>query len=315
MKRMMCLLLALAVLLPVSAAVADPEEWEYQTNGEYTIRYPSYIQIYSVLEEDYGWNMDVLEDPEGTDSTGSMVGIILLFDSMYDWKDWLKDGSFPDERGNRETMERQTVDEPPVDLSMPFDQTYALYKSADGTRMLEVFILEREEAETDYVVMCRYPANDDGEYSDVLHWMLETLTIENGGGSSGGSKITGTRGSFRVSGQWDNDGKNKVVKDVIVNKKADNMYWLYATADVTKFRIERLTWNDRTFKVTKAKKLYSRKKLKEAEVISIRDWLPEILPTVRIKAVNAAGEEEVWYVSTNEENGDIILLSEEEVAY
>ena len=44
-------------------------------------------------------------------------------------------------------------------------------------------------------------------------------------------------------------------------------------------------------------------------MISIRDWLPEILPTVRIKAVNAAGEEEVWYVSTNEENGDIILLT------
>ena len=43
-------------------------------------------------------------------------------------------------------------------------------------------------------------------------------------------------------------------------------------------------------------------------------FLPEILPTVRFRAVNSEGVEEVWYVSTNEENGSIILLREEQVA-
>ena len=189
MKRLLCLLLALAVLLPGSAAVADPEEWEYQTNGDYTIRYPSYIQIYSVLEEDYGWNMDVLEDPEGTDSTGSTVGIIILFAGADDWTGWMETGAFPDERGSAETMRRVAVDEIPVNIDAGMDMSYALFLSEDGERMVEAFIFDPEEGDTDYVVTCRYPAYDDGEYSDVFHWMIETLTFANASGS-GSSGVT-----------------------------------------------------------------------------------------------------------------------------
>ena len=317
MKRLACLLLALAVLLPCAGAAADPEEWDYHTTADYTIRYPGYIDIYGVPEEETGWNMEVLEDPEGTSSTGSTVGIFIVYAGEDDWTYWLKRGSFPDERGHMEKMRRETVDEPPVDPDTGMETSYALFRSLDGARAAEAFIFDAEGEGLDYVVVCRYPADDGGEYSDVLHWMMETLTFTNTSGPSSGTSgaPSGIRGSFLVTDVWEYDGYHTVIKDVVVDKTSAGMYWIYVNSDVTKFKVEKLTWNDRTFKVKKARQLYSRKTLTTRDVIAIHDWLPEILPTVRIRAVNADGEEEVWYISTNEEDGSIILLSEEDVAY
>lgn len=314
MKRLACLLLALALLLP-AAASADPEDWVVLSNGAFTLRFPDSMELYSVLEEDFGWNMDVLLDLEGTESTEATVALMVIYAGEDDWKYWMKTGAFPDDTGSSETMKRVTADEPPVDLDTGLDMSYALFRSGDEKRMLEAFIFQSEAGGTDYAVVCRYPANDGGKYSGVFHAILETLAFENVPEPSSSAAPSGTRGSFSVKSRWEYDGYHAVVKDVIVDRTSTNMYWIYAEAPVTNFRVEKLTWNDSTFRVKKAKQLYSKKKLGTQDVISVFDWLPEILPTVRIRAVNADGLEEVWYVSTNEENGDIILLSEEEMAY
>lgn len=314
MKKLCCLLLTLAMLASCAAALADPEDWEYHVTEAYTIRYPDYIRIYGVPEEETGWNMEVYEDPEDRVTTGVPVMMIILTAGADDWTGWLETGAFPDERGETEPMQRVPADEPPADISTGLETRYALFRSNDGTRMTEAFIFDPEEGDEDYVVLCRFPAEDGGWYSDVQHWMLETLTFA--GVEPGAPALSGARGSFYVTADnWEYDGYHEVIADVDVDKDAFSRYFIFVTSDVTDFKAEKLTWNDSTFSVSKAQTLYTAKKLTPQNVISLWDWMPEIFPNVRFRAVNADGIEEIWYITTNEENGSMILLSEEEMAY
>lgn len=311
MKRLMSLLLVLAFVLPGAAALADLEDWEYHVTDDYTIRYPDYIEIYGVPEEEIGWNMEVFADPESTELRGVPVQINILYAGADDWTEWLETGAFPDEMGNMEEMERVTVDEPPVDLNTGLDTTYALFRSADGKRMTEAFIFDPDEGDLDYVVLCRYMADDEGWDSNVLHWMLETLTFAGAAPAQPGEK-----GSFLLyDGYWEYDGFHEVVADLDADETAQERYFIFVKSDVTDFSVEKLTWNDETFGITKAETLWKAKELTTKDVISIYDWAPEFFPNVRISAVNADGIEEVWYVSVSGENGDLILLSQEEVDY
>jgi len=312
MKRLICLLLALAVLLP-AAAMAEEEGWKTQTNGGYTIRLPAYMQVYSVIDDEIGWDLDVLEDPAGTDAAGSTVSILICFAGADDWMYWRDEGIILDERGRLEEMERLEVDEPPADIDAGMETSYAAYLSGDGTRVAELYVFDPEEGDTDYVVICRYPARDGGKYSDPLHEMLETLSFAESLPSWGEDEPSGARGAFFLTGRWEYDGWHEVIKDVVVDKKVSDMYWIYVSEDVTRVKVEKLTWNTRTLKVKSAKSLYTVKKLTPKQVLAIHGRLPDGLPTVRIRCVNAQGLEEVWYVGRDADNGSPLLLSEEEV--
>ena len=302
MKKLFVLMM-LVMLACISGAACAETLDETMSDGNYSVSYPG-DTMHGFSAVDYGWDMDVVLDIEKEEK----IALAIVFTGEEDWEKWLKTGEYPDDSGKQEKMRRQVVDELPVDLNVDAETRYALYKSKDGARMKEVFIVDTEGV-YDYVLVCMYPAGDE-EQRDRLLSMVETFEYDHEPGSS---KLTNSRGSFRVVDSYVYDGQHTVVKDVVVDKTAQNIYWIYAEAPVTKFKIERLTWNDRTFRVKKAKTLYTRRKLGTSEVIAVFDWLPEILPTVRFRAVNTDGTEEVWYVSTNEENGDIILMSEDEV--
>ena len=57
MKRFVCMLLILA-LLPCAAALADLEDWEYYVDPDFSIRYPDYLEVYGVPEEENTDNTD-----------------------------------------------------------------------------------------------------------------------------------------------------------------------------------------------------------------------------------------------------------------
>ena len=309
-KKIIVLLLALLLLFGTgaqagaeSAQTGSAELTETMTDGNYSIHYPASMHGFSAI--DYDWTMDVALDVE----TEETVALVIIFTGPEDWGKWLATGRFPNDRGEQETMKRLTVDEPPAEPAVDAETYYALFQSQDGREMKEVFIVDPEEGSTDYVLVCIYPAGSETHRGTLLS-MVETFSYAY---APGQSALSNARGSFRVVNSYEYDGRHTVVKDVVVNRKAQNIFWIFTESPVTKFKIEKLTWNDRTFKVKKAKVLYSRKKMETSEVVAVFDWLPEILPTVRFRAVNADGVEEVWYVSTNEENGSIILLSEEEM--
>ena len=299
------ILILVCILGAVCSSFASAEKAldENMTDGNYTISYPGNT-MHGFSAVDYPWDMDIVLDVENEEK----VALAIVFTGEADWEVWLKTGEYPDDMGKQEAMDRQSVDEPPTTPGVDAEVRYALYRSGDRERMKEVFIVDTEGI-YDYVLVCMYPAGDE-EHRDLLLSMVGTFEYDH---EPGNSRPTNSRGSFRVVDSYDYDGQHTVVKDVVVNKSAQNIYWIFTETPVRKFRIERLTWNDKIFKVKKAKVLYSRKTLKTSEVIAVFDWLPEILPTVRFRAVNTDGKEEVWYVSTNEENGSIILLSEEEV--
>ena len=193
MKRFVCLLLALAILLPGAAALADPEEWEYQSNGDYTIRYPDYMNIYSVLKEEYGWDMDVLESAAETGE--EEFSVVILYAGMDDWLSWLETGSFPDIQGNMEKMGRVEVDEPPVDIRTGMETTFAQYMSADGKRMREVWIFDADEGDLDRVVICRWAADADGF---VEHRELDREAVDVEAGVVAGVRDRGLDGLLKM---------------------------------------------------------------------------------------------------------------------
>lgn len=309
MKRLGCLLLVLILMLPGAAALAVPETWETMSDGAYSVRYPDTMRSFSALKEEYGWDIDVALDVEQENAT---VALLVIYAAPKDWQRWLVNGDYPDDRGERETMKRLPVDEPPVELKVDAEVHYALYRSGDGERMKEAFIVDPEGSELDFVLVCLYPANDEGGFRDTLHRMVETFSFTSAPGGS--TRPTAEGGSFHVVSSYEYDGQHQVVKDLVVNRKSTNIYWIFADLPVTRFRVEKLTWNEKTFRVRKAKQLYSRKKLDPSEVIAVFDWLPEVFPTIRFRAVNVDGIEEIWYVSTDEENGKIVLLSEQQMA-
>ena len=184
MKKLTCLLLVL-MLLPVGFALADLEDWVLYRGDGFTIRYPDYMDVYGVPEEETGWNMDVLEDPSGRDDNGNgPIMLYVLLAGEEDWQVWQASGGFPDIYGEYIPMERLVVDEPPVldeppevTMETVMDMSYALYRSTDGAWQLEAFIFDHP-SEQDYVVLCRFPADDGGGYSDVLHWMIATMEFD-----------------------------------------------------------------------------------------------------------------------------------------
>jgi len=311
MKRFAGFLLAALMLwgatapaLPGNARAEAAELTETMTDGNYSIRHPAGMHGFSAV--DYDWPMDVALDVESEET----VALAIVFTGPEDWGKWLATGQFPDDRGRQERMKRLPVDEPPAEIPVDAEVYYACYQSTDGRRMKEVFIVDPAEGTSDYVLVCIYPAGSESHRGTLLS-MVQTFSYA---WAPGTSALSNARGSFRVVDAYDYDGRHTVVKDVVVDRKAQNIYWIFTESPVTKFKIEKLTWNDKTFRVTRAKALYTKKKMATSEVVAVFDWMPEILPRVRFRAVNAEGVEEVWYVSTNEENGSIILLSEEEVA-
>ena len=303
------MLLAWSFLLSGTAALAVPDTWETMSDGAYSVRYPDTMISFSALKEEYGWDIDVALDVEQEDAT---VALLVIYAGPKDWQRWLADGDYPDDRGEREKMTRLPAEEPPAELKVDAEVHYALYRSADGERMKEAYIVDPEGSELDFVLVCLYPANDYGNFRDTLHQMVGTFTFTSAPGGS--TKPTAEGGSFHVVSSYEYDGQHQVVKDLVVNRKSTNIYWIFADLPVTRFRVEKLTWNDKTFRVKKAKQLYSRKKLDPSEVIAVFDWLPEVLPNIRFRAVNVDGIEEIWYVSTDEETGEIVLLSEQQMA-
>ena len=310
MKRLVCLLLTLA-LLPCAAALADLDEWEYYYGDGYTIRYPDYMDAYGVPMEETGWDMDIFADPEGTDEDGyPHIMLYVIREEQPVWYNWLQDGKFPDIFGRLEEMKRLPVDEPPVldepeeiDMNHTLDMTYAKYESMDGKWWQEAFIFDKPEG-LGYVVLCRFPANDEGWYSDVLHWMVGYMEFDD----SEYPGYTGYDGPCSFS-LYDYNAYACPFTEVTVDSGEDvPVLWLFAEEPMTDVRLEEIEWDDEFLHVTDARTLFFDEEFTDNETVRIVAWPPEIVPNLRVYGVNEEGGEEYWYIFASGENADVYLV-------
>ena len=319
MKRLFILLTVL-VLIPSAAALADLEDWLLYEGQEFTIRYPEYMQVYGVPEEETGWNMDVLEEPDGTGEDGKpQILLAVIRADAADWTQWQETG-FPDTWGQIEPMTRVEVDEPSVIPESDMRTHYLLYQSMDGKWMKKVIILETPVFEDpDYVIISRYPSYDDGNYENILDWMIGFMTFPEkyADGTNGNEgPVNGVTGGDDGFTFWlSREFYPKLVYEAYpVKVDADGPFmWLYTDTEVTDLVVEKVEWDDETFTVTAVTPVYSIDMLDPTYALCIRAYIPEMLPNLRIRATSFDGEEGCWYISESGEDGSLLLIPEEDL--
>ena len=300
MRRIFCVLLALAVL-PCFAA-AEYDGWAYYESVlDFSIQYPAdLLDVYGVPEEEEGWNSEVFEPVSGGD--GALLTITRADETAWD-ETWPESG-FPDFKGNTVRMDRVAVDEPGVELAeVPMDMHYGMYRSADGGTMAEVIVLESPTDDLDYVIIARFPADDGYGWQDIFDGMIETLEFP---------RLGASRGAFTL--RYDFTG-GIAFDEVTVDEGAEAM-WLYAEPYVTDFVLEEVEWDDAAFTVTGAKTLYTADRFSaEDKALCIYAWIPDMMPTLRFRGVDPDGTEQVWYISASGMDGSLMLLSEPDLFY
>ncbi len=96
--------------------------------------------------------------------------------------------------------------------------------------------------------------------------------------------------------------------DVTVDEDADIMS-LWVRQDVTNVVLEKLTWDAYMM----AETVFHADSLASNQVINLKAYLYDVMPAFRVSCVNAAGQEERWYLADSGEDGSLLLLDAAEV--
>ena len=309
MKRFVSMLMILA-LLPCAAALADPEDWEYYVDPDFTIRYPDYLEVYGVPEEETGWNMLVFEEPDGTDENGNPhILMIILRAEEKDWREWVKTGRFPDIRGKMQQLRRLSADEADSQPNMPMDHLFSLFQCADGSELQETVVIETPD-EPDWIILIRYPMYNELNYPYIFHWMLETMVLPG---------MMADNGSFLLLAEADGDERLEFtdnISEIEVDGDA-SPFWLITVPNlrVTDFVLELVDWDDAAFTVSGTETLYSADVFDAESALEIYAYIPDMLPNLRIRCINPAGEEEVWYIAQSGEDGSLFFMTESDITF
>lgn len=298
MKRLLCLLLALCLLggLP---ALADEDDWEYYDSiFGYSLRYPSFImETYGVPAEEEGRDMEVFVAADEEEEVDASLTCYMIQDD--DSSDWEQDNEFADweAKGFRPVQ----VHELDFELKTVMDMYYRMYISQDQREMLELIMLDPSASSLEpagaYVFAIRYPVGNPGYWRDIILGILNTLEFPRQGTHVGAFDLL-----YDLCGDIS-------LTDVVVDEDAEPLF-LYPDAGVTNLRLEKVTWNDETFTVAGTETLCAVDSFNGEEALRIFCYFEDFLPVLRVKAVNAQGEEECWYLSISGRNGSLQLLEE-----
>jgi len=110
------------------------------------------------------------------------------------------------------------------------------------------------------------------------------------------------KGAFRLD--WFGGGAmGMTFIDITVDEEADVMS-LWTNQTVRNVVVEKLEWFD--YAVTNV--IFRAEELISNEVLNIRIYQGEVMPTLRVTAINEKGIPERWYITESGENGDLLLI-------
>ena len=295
-KIMVWMLLALLLLLYLPAGAE--EDWAtYVSVFGFSIQYPAdLIDAYGVPAEEAGLDTEAFI-PQDTEAGAAL------------WCCMITDPGYPawEEMG----WQRVAVDEPSVEMQdVPFDRSYALYLAPDGAAMVEEIRLECPVSVLDcpagfeYVFDLRFPTSDPDGWRKLMEAMLETVEF---------LPQPAVAGSFRLDFFQGGAAGMRFI-DVIVDEDAADIV-LLPQYTVTDFALEKVTWNDETFQIASSSPLYTADRLGPGDNLKITCWFSDVLPDLRIRCTNEAGDAECWYLFQSGFDGSLLLLSEEEVVF
>lgn len=117
------------------------------------------------------------------------------------------------------------------------------------------------------------------------------------------------RGAFRLD-RFSGGAMGMEFIPVVVDADADILS-VWPNQQIKNVVLEELTL-DENGRVLSAEPLYIADVLESNQVLNIQAFEPEILPTLRVRGINEAGENECWYIGVSGENGDPLLLTADE---
>lgn len=290
MKKTASILLALLLLLTcVCFAAADEDAYKtYESPEGYTVMYPAdRINAYGVPAEEIGYDADCFE-PAAANTGAYMFSCV---SQSPDWPDWAGMG-----------YRRQEIDEPDIELEVNMETSYRRYLTADGLQMVDVIRMTRPDGAGDYVFVLGAPVNDPDGWRDELIAVLETVEFPPMGVRAGAFRLD-------FANEDDEEEEAAYFAEVTVDEEAESVV-LTALDKVTGFVLEALAWDDEAMKLADATALYSAAALSPGDSLRICCYFGEILPTLRVRCVNSAGENECWYLADSGMDGSLMLLSE-----
>lgn len=93
--------------------------------------------------------------------------------------------------------------------------------------------------------------------------------------------------------------------ELTVDEEADFIS-VWPVDTVTDVHLELVRWwND---EIVDVQELYRADTLTSKDVMNVRIFLPDVLPILRVRLENGAGEKECWYIGDSGEDGSILLL-------
>ncbi|MBQ9263917.1 MAG: hypothetical protein IJ189_06845 [Clostridia bacterium] len=274
MKKLLCLLLTLA-LLPLLPARAETAIYE---SPYFTLSYDD--ALLTVEEHEDGVVLFLPRVAMG------MTGIwCQVMPSVY--PDWSEDGFlFADLEDDFDIAWPHACFIQPVD---------------DGAYQLNTLCISAPDAF--YYLNVSYPNGDPDGWGAALWEMLHTLDLP---------AQPAIAGSFRLD-FFQGGAAGMRFTDVVVDAEAEWPLTLRPQGEVTGFVLEKIAWDADTFKPLSAQTLYAADRLSSGDNLNMYCFIPDVLPNLRIRCLNADGAEESWYISQSGRDGSLLLLSEQAV--
>ena len=297
MKRLMCVLLILA-LMPCLAALADDDELQYYESPlGYAVYYPTSLLDKYILTDDVGGSTSEAYEPF-EDGTGSTMFVTKLNLSV--WPGWEENG-IPELLFWPTDVRRLPVDEPPVEMAgISMNMHYFYFQTYDDETGIEMIILESPENELNWAITVYYVLGEPDEFwQSTFNSMIEEITFPQAAGAR--------KGSFTLRPELIDDSME--YQYVIADEEGGEV-WVYAESGVTGFTVERLTWDDESWTISGTETLYTDAEFTGREAVCIFCYAPEMLPELRIRGINADGQEEAWYIMESGKDGHMMLVSD-----
>ncbi|MBQ7454961.1 MAG: hypothetical protein IJS53_00840 [Clostridia bacterium] len=181
-----------------------------------------------------------------------------------------------------------------LDLALPC--AYSVWE-ADGTAFEQLTVYATDEA---WVFLLLYPADDPDGWGAALRGALLTLEFP---------PQAAVAGSFRLD-FFQGGAAGMRFLPVVVEEDADP-FVLMPRDTVTDFVLERLEWDFEGFTVASAETVYAADVLEPGDNLLISSWFTDVLPTLRVRCVNAAGQAECWYLFQSGRDGSLMLWGED----
>lgn len=293
MKRWLGLLLALAMLLSVSAWGEEDDLGplaEYESPLGFTVWYDdSLVGVLSGEDPRYGLPCDLIY-PLDAEANAGMTCAVLPDMTEPNWE--------------AEGWVRVEMDEWDLELSTSMGMSCRVFQSQDGRETVEDIRLFSPvggygwDGGYTYMFTLRFPSDDPDSWRETLEDLLAGAYFP-----PQGFEVADFRVDFFQGGAA---GMRFI--DVTVDEDAEPIV-LLPLREMKDAVLEWVEWDETGMEAAGTETLYAAALLSPGDNLRIACYFSDMMPNLRFRYVDAEGEEMTWYLADSGMDGSLLILS------